>query len=91
MKVGVFFRGGNPPPWQRDWHEYYQDTLEQVELAEEVGFDAVTTTEHHFSPDGYFPSPLIFEAASAFTSESKKGALSPSPAHTSHCSAQPFT
>lgn len=65
MKVGVFFRGGNPPPWQRDWHEYYQDTLEQVELAEEVGFDAVTTTEHHFSPDGYFPSPLIFEAAMA--------------------------
>ena len=69
MKIGVFFRGGNPPPWERDWAQYYEDTLQQVKLAEDVGFDGVTTTEHHFSPDGYFPSPLIFEAAMAARTE----------------------
>jgi alkanesulfonate monooxygenase SsuD/methylene tetrahydromethanopterin reductase-like flavin-dependent oxidoreductase (luciferase family) len=65
MKIGAFFRMGNPPPWQRDWHQFYQETLEQVEHAEALGYDSVTTTEHHFSPDGYIPSPLPIEAAMA--------------------------
>jgi len=65
MKIGVFFRIANPPPWERDWHQMYQETLEEVEFAEEMGFDFITTTEHHFSADGYSPSPLIFEAAAA--------------------------
>lgn len=65
MKIGVFFRMGNPPPWERDWHQYYSETLEQVEWAEQLGFDSVTTTEHHFSPDGYIPSPMPIEAAMA--------------------------
>jgi alkanesulfonate monooxygenase SsuD/methylene tetrahydromethanopterin reductase-like flavin-dependent oxidoreductase (luciferase family) len=65
MKLGAFFRMANPPPWQRDWHQLYMETLEEVEWAERLGFDSVTTTEHHFSPDGYIPSPLPIEAAMA--------------------------
>ena len=65
MKIGLFFRMGNPPPFEKDWHQMYQETLEQVEYAEKLGFDSVTTTEHHFSPDGYIPSPLPIEAAMA--------------------------
>jgi alkanesulfonate monooxygenase SsuD/methylene tetrahydromethanopterin reductase-like flavin-dependent oxidoreductase (luciferase family) len=65
MKIGAFFRVANPPPWQRDWRRLYAETLEQVEWAEQLGFDSVTTTEHHFSPDGYSPSPMPIEAAMA--------------------------
>lgn len=65
VKVGAFFRVANPPPWERDWHQFYEDTLDQIRLAEDVGFDAVTVTEHHFAPDGYMPAPMTFEAAIA--------------------------
>jgi alkanesulfonate monooxygenase SsuD/methylene tetrahydromethanopterin reductase-like flavin-dependent oxidoreductase (luciferase family) len=38
-------------------------TLLLAEAAESVGFDSVWATEHHFSPDGYNPSPLVLLAA----------------------------
>jgi len=69
MKIGLFFRVGNPEPWQRDWHQLYGEMLEQCEAGEALGFDAVTTTEHHFSPDGYVPCPLTVEAAIAARTE----------------------
>ena len=37
--------------------------LDQVEWADELGFDAVGIGEHHGSEDGYNPSPLILAAA----------------------------
>ena len=39
--------------------------LEQCEWADRLGFAAVTLSEHHGSPDGYLPSPLVFGAAIA--------------------------
>ena len=39
--------------------------LDQCEWADRLGFATVTLSEHHGSPDGYLPSPLVFGAAIA--------------------------
>ena len=39
--------------------------VEQCEWAERQGFATATLSEHHGSPDGYLPSPLVLGAAIA--------------------------
>src|SRR4051794_17749857 len=41
----------------------YEAALDQCEWGDSVGFDSVTLSEHHASPDGYMPSPLIMASA----------------------------
>lgn len=36
----------------------YREAVREVQLAEQMGFDSVWVAEHHFSYDGYGPSPL---------------------------------
>ena len=43
--------------------ELYAAALDQVVWADEQGFDIVGLGEHHASPDGYNPSPLVLAAA----------------------------
>ena len=43
--------------------ELYAAALDQVQWADELGFDNVGLGEHHGSPDGYNPSPLVLAAA----------------------------
>jgi hypothetical protein len=50
--------------------ELYAAALDQVHWADELGFDSVGLGEHHASPDGYNPSPLIL--ASAMGARSKR-------------------
>lgn len=45
--------------------ELYRNTLDQVKLAEKVGFDSAWISEHHFLDDGYCPSPAVMAAAMA--------------------------
>jgi alkanesulfonate monooxygenase SsuD/methylene tetrahydromethanopterin reductase-like flavin-dependent oxidoreductase (luciferase family) len=45
--------------------ELYRDHMEEAVLAEELGFDNVWASEHHFSPDQWNPSPFVFLAAVA--------------------------
>jgi alkanesulfonate monooxygenase SsuD/methylene tetrahydromethanopterin reductase-like flavin-dependent oxidoreductase (luciferase family) len=45
--------------------DLYRAALDQVRWADEHGFDAVLVNEHHGSPDGYLPAPLVFGAAVA--------------------------
>ncbi|MCH2172858.1 LLM class flavin-dependent oxidoreductase [Myxococcota bacterium] len=45
--------------------ELYAAALDQVQWADELGFDAVGLGEHHASPDGYLPSPLVLIPAMA--------------------------
>jgi alkanesulfonate monooxygenase SsuD/methylene tetrahydromethanopterin reductase-like flavin-dependent oxidoreductase (luciferase family) len=45
--------------------ELYKNSLEQVKLAEGVGFDSAWISEHHFLDDGYCPSPAVAAAAMA--------------------------
>ena len=50
MKIGFIpTEGGN----------YYQECLEEVILAEELGFDSAWLEEHHGVKNHYWPSPII--------------------------------
>jgi alkanesulfonate monooxygenase SsuD/methylene tetrahydromethanopterin reductase-like flavin-dependent oxidoreductase (luciferase family) len=43
----------------------YETAIEMVEWAEDKGLVAVIVSEHHASPDGYLPSPVIMATAMA--------------------------
>ena len=45
--------------------ELYAAALDQCEWADRLGFDQVSFMEHHGSPDGYLPSPIVMAAAAA--------------------------
>ena len=46
-------------------HDMIGQTLREIELAEEVGFDAVWLTEHHFDGAVAYADPVVFGAAVA--------------------------
>jgi alkanesulfonate monooxygenase SsuD/methylene tetrahydromethanopterin reductase-like flavin-dependent oxidoreductase (luciferase family)/putative sterol carrier protein len=49
MRFGIFYEHQIPRPWGDDGeHRLIQDALEQIELADRVGFDSVWEVEHHF-------------------------------------------
>lgn len=43
--------------------ELYSAALDQCEWADRLGFESVVVSEHHASPDGYMPSPLVMASA----------------------------
>ncbi|HEX6230114.1 MAG TPA: LLM class flavin-dependent oxidoreductase [Actinomycetota bacterium] len=49
--------------------ELYAEALELSREAEELGFDSVWVSEHHFVDDGYLPSPIPLCAAIAAVTE----------------------
>ena len=67
MKFGIFYEMQLPKPWgpnaERD---IYQQSLEQVELADELGFDYVWEVEHHFLEEySHSSAPEVFLAAAS--------------------------
>jgi alkanesulfonate monooxygenase SsuD/methylene tetrahydromethanopterin reductase-like flavin-dependent oxidoreductase (luciferase family) len=46
-------------------HQVLRDTLDEIELADELGFDSVWLAEHHFSKYGILGSPVNFGMAVA--------------------------
>src|SRR5205809_5018945 len=49
MRFGIFYEHQLPRPWDPDSeHRLLKDALEQTEIADRVGFDAVWAVEHHF-------------------------------------------
>jgi alkanesulfonate monooxygenase SsuD/methylene tetrahydromethanopterin reductase-like flavin-dependent oxidoreductase (luciferase family)/putative sterol carrier protein len=49
MRFGIFYEHQIPRPWGDDGEQrLMQDALEQIELADRVGFDSVWEVEHHF-------------------------------------------
>ncbi len=69
MEVGLLFTFRNPPPWRRDGAELYRSTLDEIVLAETLGVDGIWLAEHHFTDDGWSPSPLTLAAAVAARTE----------------------
>ena len=53
------------PSHPRPLQDLYREHLEEAALAEQLGFDAVWASEHHFSEDAWNPSPITFLAAVA--------------------------
>lgn len=70
VKVGYQLDFRNPPGSGRDFATLYASMLSQVELAEQLGFDSIWLTEHHFTDDGYLPSML--PAAAAIAARTKR-------------------
>ncbi|MBA3347195.1 MAG: LLM class flavin-dependent oxidoreductase, partial [Actinobacteria bacterium] len=62
MKFGVFFVSETPDD---DYKRAYDETLEQIEYAEHLGFDTVWLAEHHGSTYGSMPSGAVMAAAVA--------------------------
>jgi alkanesulfonate monooxygenase SsuD/methylene tetrahydromethanopterin reductase-like flavin-dependent oxidoreductase (luciferase family)/putative sterol carrier protein len=49
MRFGIFYEHQIPRPWGDDGeHRLLHDALEQIEIADRVGFDMVWEVEHHF-------------------------------------------
>jgi alkanesulfonate monooxygenase SsuD/methylene tetrahydromethanopterin reductase-like flavin-dependent oxidoreductase (luciferase family) len=72
MKFGIMFQLQTPRPIDADqWHEHdelkiYHEALEQIELADRLGYDYVFITEHHFLEEYCHSSaPEVFLAAAA--------------------------
>src|SRR3954451_25242466 len=67
MRFGLFYEHQPPRPWtQDDEHQLLQDALEQVELADRIGFDHVWEVEHHFLEEySHSSAPEVFLAAAS--------------------------
>ena len=57
------------PSRPRPLQELYREYLQEAVLAEELSFDNVWASEHHFSEDAWNPSPITFLAAVAARTE----------------------
>jgi alkanesulfonate monooxygenase SsuD/methylene tetrahydromethanopterin reductase-like flavin-dependent oxidoreductase (luciferase family) len=65
MRFGLWYDFRNPARWYRPAADLYARTLDQIVRAEELGFDDIWLSEHHFVDDGYLPSCLPVAAAIA--------------------------
>ena len=65
MKFGLFYEHQIPRPWNDGAeHKLFQDALEQVELADKLGFDHIWEVEHHFLEEySHSSAPEVFLAA----------------------------
>ena len=65
MRFGVFYEHQLPRPWEDESeHRLLQDALEQVELADRLGFDVVWEVEHHFLEEySHSSAPEVFLGA----------------------------
>ena len=59
MKFGIFYELQLPRPWQAGGeHRLYQNALDQVELADRLGYDYAWEVEHHFLEEySHSPAP----------------------------------
>jgi len=67
MKFGIFFEISVPRPWHHGVEkQVYDNCMEQVMLADELGFDHVWAVEHHFLEEySHCSAPEIFLTACA--------------------------
>jgi alkanesulfonate monooxygenase SsuD/methylene tetrahydromethanopterin reductase-like flavin-dependent oxidoreductase (luciferase family) len=70
MKYGIWHDFRNPPRWHRPYDVLYRENLEQIQWAEELGFESLWLSEHHVTDEGYLPSvfPMLAAIAQRTTS-----------------------
>jgi alkanesulfonate monooxygenase SsuD/methylene tetrahydromethanopterin reductase-like flavin-dependent oxidoreductase (luciferase family) len=67
MKFGIFYELQLPKPWEAD-SEYrlFNNALDQIELADRLGFDYAWEVEHHFLEEySHSSAPEVFLAAAS--------------------------
>lgn len=65
MRFGIMYDFRNPARWHIPSPEFYHAMLDQMVVAEELGYDHIWLTEHHFTEDAYNPASLSMAAAIA--------------------------
>ena len=67
MRFGLIYHHQLPRPWAEDSEErLYREALEQIELADRLGFDYAWSTEHHFFEEySHSSAPEVFLATVA--------------------------
>src|SRR5271154_5226261 len=65
MRFGIFYEHQLPRPWTEGLElKLFQDALDQVELADRLGFDYVWEVEHHFLEEySHSSAPEVFLGA----------------------------
>jgi alkanesulfonate monooxygenase SsuD/methylene tetrahydromethanopterin reductase-like flavin-dependent oxidoreductase (luciferase family) len=71
MKFGIFYELSVPRPWGPESERtVYMNALEQVRLADELGFDQVWCVEHHFLEEySHSSAPELFLTACAMQTQ----------------------
>src|SRR5918998_1546679 len=67
MRFGLFYEHQQPRPWEEgSTEQLLKDALDQVELADRIGFDYVWEVEHHFLEEySHSSAPEVFLAAAS--------------------------
>ena len=67
MKFGIFYELQLPRPWDADSeHRLFHEALDQVELADQLGYDHAWEVEHHFLEEySHSSAPEVFLAAAS--------------------------
>jgi alkanesulfonate monooxygenase SsuD/methylene tetrahydromethanopterin reductase-like flavin-dependent oxidoreductase (luciferase family) len=65
MRFSIFSVTDHYPEGPRTIQEYYHQILDEIALADELGFSAYFLAEHHFHEYGIVPSPPTLLAAAA--------------------------
>jgi alkanesulfonate monooxygenase SsuD/methylene tetrahydromethanopterin reductase-like flavin-dependent oxidoreductase (luciferase family) len=67
MKFGLFFELQEPKPWvEGGAHRLAKETLDQIELADKLGFDYAWMVEHHFLEEySHSSAPEVFLGAAS--------------------------
>ena len=64
MKFGLYFLPSFDPEMHRDGKTLYQQIIDPAVLAEQLGFQSVWASEHHFDIyGGYIPNPIVLLSA----------------------------
>ena len=72
MKFGVFYELQLPKPWgPHDERNLFHEALDQVALADRLGYDYAWEVEHHFLDEySHSSAPEVFLAAAASRTKS---------------------
>jgi len=67
MKFGIFYEHQLPRPWnENSEHKLLKDSLDQIELADNLGYDYAWEVEHHFLEEySHSSAPEVFLAAAS--------------------------
>src|SRR3954471_10107736 len=67
MRFGIFYEHQLPRPWTADGEfELLQQSLDQIELADRLGYDYAWEVEHHFLEEySHCPAPEVFLGAAS--------------------------